>query len=198
MGTPKIYDEGAVLLRLKAGDADAYMQVYNQYAAPIYIYILRFVKIPSVAEDVLQDVFMKIWEVRERIDPEGSFQAYLYRISRNSVFKLMKKVAADEVLRLRIMQQLQQNTQDAELQVLWKQYEELLNEAINQLPPQRQKVFRLCREEGKTYEEAAAELGISRNTVKEHMVYSMKSIKDYFSRHQDIPLAFLLALFFKP
>ena len=197
MATPYLYNERAVLLRLKEGDAQAFMEVYNRYASPIYNYILRFVKSPDFAEDTLQDVFLKIWEIRERIDPDGAFQAYLYRISRNSVFKSIKKMATDDVLRLRVMQQLQQNALDPDIKLLWKQYEEALQAAIAGLPPQRRKVFRLCREEGKTYEEVAAELGISRNTVKEHMVLAMQFIKTYFSRHTDISLQLLLFLLLK-
>jgi len=90
------------------------------------------------------------------------------------------------------MQQLQQQANDADTRLLWKQYETLLHEAIRQLPPQRQKVFRLCREESKSYEEVAMELGISRNTVKEHMVLAVKSIKFFFYTNTDGILPFLL------
>lgn len=186
-------NEEAVLLRkLQQGDAEAYITLYNQYYPSLYTYILHFVNVPEFAEDALQEVFIKIWEIKERINPELCFSGYLYRITRNHVFKLLKKITADEALRLQVMQQLQQQTEDADTQLLWKQYEALLHEAIRQLPPQRQKVFRLCREESKSYEEVAIELGISRNTVKEHMVLAMKSIKFFFYTNTDGILPLLL------
>ena len=144
-------------------------------------------------EDVLQDVFIKIWEIRGRIKPELSFSGYLYRITRNHVFKLLKKITADEALRLRVMQDLYQQTTDADTLLQWKQYETLLHSAIDRLPPQRQKVFRLCREELKSYEEVARELGISRNTVKEHMMLAMKSIRFFVYSNADGILPLLLA-----
>ena len=192
--TPGTYYEQSVILRLQKGDSDAFQELYNQYHQPLYHYVLRFVKSPALAEDVLQDVFLKIWEIRSRIDPELSFKAYLYRISRNSVFKLLKKIAVDENLRVQVLKQFSQSVADADLKVLWQQYEELLHAAINRLPPQRQKVFRLCREEGKTYEQVADELGISRNTVKEHMVLAMKLIREHIDQYGDTPTHFILLL----
>lgn len=186
------YDEIALLKRLRHGDTDAYMQLYNHYHPALYNYVLRFIKIPEMAEDTLQEVFLKLWSIRERINPELSFGAYLYRISRNHVFKLLKKIAADDVLRIRAMLEIKNTTEDADNKVRWNQYQQLLQSAISQLPPQRKKVFKLCREEGKTYEEVSNELSISRNTIKEHMVLAVKSIKEYFFRHGGIALAMLL------
>jgi RNA polymerase sigma-70 factor (ECF subfamily) len=193
--TPDTYHEQTVILRLQKGDSDAFLELYNQYHPALYHYVLRFVKSPAIAEDVLQDVFLKIWEIKSRIDPALSFKAYLYRICRNSVFKLLKKMAVDEDLRLQVLQQFTQSVADADLKILWQQYEEILQAAINRLPPQRQKVFRLCREEGKTYEQVADELGISRNTVKEHMVLAMKLIREHVDQFGDTPSHFIFLLF---
>jgi len=193
--TPATYNEQSVILRLQKGDSDAFRELYNQYHQPLYHYVLRFVKSPALAEDVLQDVFLKIWEIRSRIDPELSFKAYLYRISRNSVFKLLKKIAVDENLRTQVLKQFSQSVADADLKILWQQYEALLQAAINRLPPQRRKVFKLCREEGKSYEQVAEELGISRNTVKEHMVLAMKLIREHIDQYGDTSTYFILLLF---
>jgi RNA polymerase sigma-70 factor (family 1) len=188
--TSATYHEQSVLLSLQKGDNDAFMALYNHYHGPLYHYVLRFVKSPAIAEDILQDVFLKIWEIKSRINPELSFKAYLYRICRNSVFKLLKKMAVDENLRVEVMQ-FTQSVADADLKLLWQQYEAILQTAINNLSPQRQKVFRLCREEGKTYEQVADELGISRNTVKEHMVLAMKLIREHFELYGDTSTSYL-------
>jgi len=185
------FDEVSLLNQLKDGNSGAYMQLYDHYHQKLYVYILRFVKIPAIAEDILQDVFLKIWEVRQQINPGMSFNGYLYRISRNMVFKLMKKIAADDELRLKVMHQLNNSVEEAHLKLQWKQYDKMLNDAVNLLPPKRQQVFKLCREQGMKYDEVAEKLGISRNTVKEHMISAMKSVKEYLSRHGDMLLCFL-------
>lgn len=194
--TTETYHEHSVLLRLQKGESDAFLAMYNHYHAALFHYVLRFVKSPAIAEDVLQDVFLKIWQVKSRIDPELSFKAYLYRICRNSVFRLLKKMAVDENLRVEVMLQFTQSVADADLKVLWQQYEAILHTAINNLSPQRQKVFRLCREEGKTYEQVADELGISRNTVKEHMVLAMKLIREHFEQYGDTITSYMFMLMF--
>ncbi len=180
----------ALVRRMVQGDESAFTRIYRHYHPSLYIYILRFCKIPSLAEDLVHDVFLKIWEVRGRINPELSFQGYLYRIARNHVFKTIQQIATDETLRSRLFHQLE--TASATLPedaVASKEYERLFQEALGHMPPQRLRVFRLCRQEGRSYEEAGAMLGISRNAVKKHMVLSMRFIHEYVHRYGDIMLA---------
>lgn len=186
------FDEPQLLARLRNGDTSAYMTLYDRYHMLVYTWVIHLVKVPEHAEDIVQDVFLKIWEIRERLQPDQSFPAFVYRIGRNKAFNLLKKISSDDQLRGQVMKQLAHTTTLPDNQLLWQQYEQLLKAAIDGLPQQRQKVFRLCRLEGKTYHEAAGELGISPNTVKEHMVTAMKDIRDYFYRYGDISLLLLL------
>lgn len=187
-------NDSDLLRLLKHGDEEAYLQLYDRYHSGLYTWLLGFVKIPEFAQDIVQEAFLKIWEVRGRLNPDLSFPAFLYKISRNRAVKLLKKAAADEKLRARIHTYLQQSAEDPALKLQWQQYQELLHKAVASLPPQRQKVFRLCRQEGKSYEEAARELGISKNTVKEHMVAAVKDIKKYIHNIDDLSIMMLLLL----
>ncbi len=180
------YDDAALVGLLREGNTEAFIELYNRYHPGIYKYICSFIKVPEMAEDLVQDVFLKIWSIREKINPTLSFQAYLYRISRNQAFKALKKIAADKDMRLRILLEFHQAIEGTDSKTSWDQYESILRSAINELPAQRQKIFRLCREEGKTYKEVSYELNISPNTVKEHMVLATRSIREYFYRYGDI------------
>jgi RNA polymerase sigma-70 factor (family 1) len=182
--------EEEVLLRMKQGDESAFTTIYRHYHPSLYIYLLRFCKIPSLAEDLVHDVFLKVWEIRDRINPELYFTGYLYRIARNHVLKTIDKLATDKVL----LEQLNEPvTAHPDQLVRAKEYDRLFQEALTRMPPQRLKVFNLCRQEGKSYEEAAAILGISRNAIKKHMVLSMRFIYDYVHRYGDILMAVYLA-----
>jgi RNA polymerase sigma-70 factor (ECF subfamily) len=184
-----------VLLRMIEGDESAFTSIYRQYHPALYIYLLRFCKIPDLAEDLVHDVFLKIWEVRHRIDPKLPFTGYLYRIARNHAFKTIQKLAHDTTLQEQVLQQLEDTGSGLPEQLVReKEYDRLFREALDRLGPQRLNVFRLCRQEGKTYDEAAAILGISRNAVKKHMVLSMRFIHDYIYRHGDLLLAFCITL----
>ncbi len=184
--------EDELVLRLQKADKEAFIALYDRYHVLIYQWTIKLVKVPQLAEDLVQDVFLKIWQIRERVDPKQSFPAFLYRISRNMAFNMLKKIASEEKLQAQVMAELSSNCESAENKILWHQYEELLHNAVEQLPKQRQKVFRLCRTEGKSYEEVAQELGISRNTVKEHMVFAVKNIKEYFYRCGDVSFLFVV------
>jgi RNA polymerase sigma-70 factor (ECF subfamily) len=190
------FEEKELLEKLRQNDKDAYLKLYSHYHGPIYHFITRFVKSPFYAEDILQDVFLKMWEIRSRVNPELSFKAYLYRISRNLVYKFLKKAAADEAILAHTMHFFKAATDDIEITLQWKEYEQKIEEAIAQLPPKRQMVFRLCREENKSYDAVSNELGISRNTVKEHMVLAMKNITEYLKLHSGIELPLLVLLLF--
>lgn len=194
MSIQKDFEEFELLNRLKDNDKKAFLAIYNHYRQPLYTFIIKFVKIPAYAEDILQDTFLKIWEIRMRINTELSFKAYLYRISRNLVYKFLKSLSTEESLQLNMVHHFQPDNNSPELRLEWKQYEEKVNEAINHLPPKRQKVFRLCREHHKTYDQVSQELGISVNTVKEHMVLAMKFITEYLKTSSGISFALLALL----
>ena len=172
-----------LISRMIEGDESAFTSIYRQYHPALYTYLLRICKIPSLAEDLVHDVFLKVWEVRHRINPALPFTGYLYRIARNHAFKTLKKLAYDEVLQEKVLEHLQFQGNGPEQMVNEKEYNRLFQEALGRLTPQRLNVFRLCRQEGKSYDEAAAILGISRNAVKKHMVLSMRAIHDYIYRH---------------
>ncbi|GAB3417629.1 RNA polymerase sigma factor [Niabella aquatica] len=187
-------EETALIERLKNSDVRAYTQIYDLYHERLYAFILRFVKIPELAEDILQEVFLTLWRVRAKIDSSQSFQAYLYKISRNCVFKTLKKTARQQFFLERIQLVSCLQTGPGEDQLRWKEYENILLKAIEHLPPQRKKVFQMCREDGKSYDRVAEELGISKNTVKEHMILATKTIKLYLNQYIDFQLLVLLIL----
>jgi len=171
------------LLRLKQGDHACFLAVYDAYHRGLYTFAKRYLRDGQSAEDVVHDVFMKLWEIRERIDPHRPLINYLFSIARNAIYKALKKrldtaelnaIAEDSDLRSH-----QPSTED---EINYHEYEQLLEIAINALPPQRQKVFKLCRQQGKTYEEVALQLQISPYTVKEHMSLAMKSLRDYLGK----------------
>lgn len=183
-----------LIQQLRQNDAAAYIALYNRYHVKLYNWLIRFVKLPELAEDIVQETFLKIWEIRHRLQPDQSFGAYLYRISRNRAFKLLKRISRDQALRNRLVRQVAVETNDAENIVRWRQYQQLLDSAVSRLPAQRQKVFKLCRQSNKTYDEVASELGISRNTVKEHMVKAISDLRQYFYRCDEVTLLLLFCL----
>lgn len=183
-----------LVIRMKQGDETAFTAIYRHLHPSLYVYMLRFCKMPSLAEDLVHDVFLRLWEIRDRIDPDRPFMGYLYRIARNHTFKALQKLATDRALREQLLSHIAaQESEQPEQLVKAREYDRLFHEALNRMPPQRLNVFRLCRQEGRSYDEAAAILGISRNAVKKHMVLGMRFIHDYVFRYGDVMFALYLS-----
>lgn len=186
-------DDNALFVLVQKGDPAAFSVLYERYHGAIYHFVLKFVKVSGMAEDLTHDVFLRLWQVRERIAIKHSFEAYLYRIARNITYRKMTAIIADRKMQEEIASLMPAtDSSDAAGQLYDKEYQHLLSAAMGNLSPQRRKVFQLCRIEGKTYTEASAILGISRNTIKEHMTEAMRFVKHYFMEKGDIVLVLLL------
>ncbi len=171
-------DEHELLARLRLGDETAFRRLYDRYSRPIYGNIFRLVRDEFVADDLLQDVFVKIWEHREHIDPNQSFRAYLFTCSRHFAFNFKRRLQ----LEIEVAIQMARGYVDSDDTVVdslnAKETEVLLQEAIGELPAQRQRIFRLCKIDGLSYRQIAEQLGISEATVRDHIVKANKFIKD--------------------
>lgn len=194
MNSLKSLNEKELLDRVRQDDKQAFEEIYNRYYPKLRGYVLKFVKIPQYAEDIVQDAFLKIWEIRESIDPEKHFSAYLFTVTRNLIFKFFKLAANNTDVLDEILISTTPNEFEEENLLEWKELGNEIQHAIQKLPPKRKEVFLLCKEEQMSYEDVSAKLGISRNTIKEHMVLAMKSIKDYLKNRSLYFLQLILTL----
>ncbi len=194
MSTPiiNILENDALLIKLKNGDATAFEEIYNQYRSKIYTYALKLSKSTVVAEEIVQEVFIKIWQKREQLNPELHFGAYLKKITLNHVLNHLKKVAREKTLQDELFNYLSLIRSNAEDSLLEKELLKTYEEAIAQLPPQKKIIYQLSRNEELSHDEIAKKLNISKNTVKNHMVEATKFIRNYVSKNGSI-ICFLMA-----
>lgn len=187
--------EKSLLYALKEGDGGAFEKLYDRYSERILYNLLRIVRSSAIAEELLQDVFLKVWEMRATIDPKRSFQAFLFQLSSNLAIDFYRKAARKRIMEAAVALSTEATYEHVEKYVDYKEAEVLLDRTISRLPPQRQRVFRLCRIEGKTYEEVAEMLSISRSTVREHMVKANAFLREQFTREYGIYLLLLAVAF---
>lgn len=190
--------EGELLLLLAKGDEAAFTTLYRHYSGPLYINFLRMVKDEAIAEEIIQDLFSRIWLKRETINIEKNFSAYLYRTGYNLVMDFYRKVKRDQVLYDKFRQIATENYSHIEEILHLKDSQALISKALDTLPPQQRKVFELCRIEGHTYKEVAELLGISHHTVKEYFVKANQAIRKYITGNVDtaLGLLFIYALYY--
>lgn len=194
MSAADLNNERDLLLRMSRGEEEAFTAIYKHYFPEINRFILGYLKIPQLAGDTVQEIFIKIWNERGRLPELGSFRAFLYVLARNHTLNTLRSASRyDEVIGEMTKKHLA-SRKDADDEMLTKDYLAFLQKTIEALPPRGREVFRLCRQEGRTYEEVAALLGISKNSVKNHMVSSMRSLKEAVERDLGIPLALFLII----
>lgn len=177
-----------LIIRLKKGDEQAFTEIYNAYSKPMYLKVLRMVKYKDTADELVQELFIKLWDNKEKIDPEKPFQSFMYTIAQNLVYNYFRKVASDNTLVESLLLRGTDHDLSAEELLLNKETAALLNQAIDQLSPQRKIAFNLCKIEGKSYEEASQIMGVSVPTINSHITQSLQSIRAYLLKHQNTAL----------
>ena len=174
-----IPNDQQLMIKLKNQERAAFESVYNNYSKKLYYYALKFVKSPEIAEDIMHDVFVKLWEHATMLNPEASLQAYLYKMTRNSLLNLIKRGNVEERIVEEIMNHAEQFTLNTEEQIQYRETLAQANKAIGELPPKRKQIFEMSRDKGMTHRQIALQLEITDSTVNNQLVKAIKSIKNY-------------------
>lgn len=173
---------------LRDGDEAAFNAIYKLYFKPLYRKILFMVKDEITAGEIVQELFVKIWQKRREITQPALFQGFLYKTASNMVYDHFRKVARDQRLNNHLLLHTTDYYLHSDKLLEDKETRTILMKAIDQLSPQRKLVFTRCKLEGKSYEETSKELGISVATVNTHMTDSFKIVKTYILKNYDIML----------
>lgn len=175
-------------------DEEAFSELYVRYKDKLSSFCLHLLKSKEETNDIVQEIFIRLWESRAFIDPELSFSSFLYTMARNRILNYFRDADIDEKAKeiLAARKVAQEEAIDSHL--IYTEYQKILQDAIDRLPPQRRKIFNMSRIESMSHKEIATELGISVNTVQEHISEALKFIKGYFGRHANISMTLLLFL----
>jgi len=170
------YPDENTLQKVTEGDENAFAVLYNYYKVPALRFTVSLLKDEEEAENMLQDVFVKIWMKREQIKPDHNFNSYLFTCLRNMAFDHFKKVEKNEYLRKQYMEVMIVSTDDEKEEKERRIY--MIQTAIDSLSQKRKQILRLNVEEGKSYQEIAEFLRISKNTVKNQLVKAKQILRE--------------------
>ena len=187
--------EKELLLQVARGDEHAFSELFNTYHQHLGTHIYRITESVELAEEVVQDTFLKIWLNRSALASVQNFKAYLFVISKNHALNCLRKLAKERIA--------QKSIEDSAVAleipniVDNNDYYNLLDEAIDHLPPQQQKVYLLSRHDRLKYDEIANKMGLSRETVKKYMQVATHSIINFLQSNSNVmPVVLMLILFF--
>jgi RNA polymerase sigma-70 factor (ECF subfamily) len=187
------YDEIEILNRIANGDETAFRMFFDYYKDRFYSVVLKMTRSDSIAEEIVQETFLTIWQKRSSLTEIKNPDSYFFTAIYRKVFAYYKKLALErKLLRLIADSPHFQNITDET--ILAQESERLINEAVAKLPSQQQLVFRLSKQEGLSREQIAEKLQISPNTVRNHMADAIKSIRHYLDHAAFISMLLLVIL----
>ena len=177
------------------GDRNAFTQLYTEHLTNVFNYISLFTKSKDETEELIQDVFVKIWEKRERLVDVQSFKSYLFKIAKN---KLIDQVRHRQI-KYRVFAEVKRTKTISEDitsdQTAYKEYYLIVQLAIEKLPARRKLIFKLSTENGLSLDEIAAKLNISKSSVKKQMYNASDFVRNYLAKHGELSFSIMAAWF---
>jgi len=183
-----------LVTQLKDGNIHAFECLYRLHSKALLTNIKYLVRDKEVASEILQDVYIKIWESRDKIDLDKSYKGFLHTVARNLVYDYLRKAALDERSRSVMFSEAVEVYTHVEEALLTKENHKLLTEALKQLSDQCRKVYTLSKLEGRSHQEISDLLNISLATVNNHMVKGNRQVRAFFSQHYELPCFIALIL----
>lgn len=181
-----------LLLRLRQDDKVAFYYLYERYSKRLYSFVFSFIKQHSDTEEIVQEVFVKIWKKRQTIDAYSSFESFLFTVAYNSTISLFRKREKEKKY-LEHLYVLQKESIDSELndEVQFNDLKEQVSYLIEGLTPRQKEIYKLSRESGLTYLEIGKELNISAATVKRHMANTLSYLRSNLKNNMFAALLFI-------
>jgi RNA polymerase sigma-70 factor, ECF subfamily len=174
---------------LEQDSTAAFEELYIRYKDKLKTFCIFILKSETVAQDMVQDIFIKIWLNRKTLNTGQSFSHYVYTLAKNQSLNELRSAKRKELMEsILIIQQDEFSVATAETRLIFDEYQNLLEEAIAKLPEQKRCIYQMSREEGLSHKEIAAKMGLSPHTIQTHVSDSLRFIKEYFLQHADMEL----------
>ena len=181
----RLTDEQTLLQRTAEGSRAAFSSLYSHYYHSLYRFVFFILKSHEDSEEIIQDIFLKIWIKRETLTGIRSFEDYIFRMAKNRIFDRFKQSRTHLKLTRHISLHTEKDTESTFNDLLLRQYHAIAQEAIDQLSPRRKEIFLMSAQDGLTSREIAGLLGISISAVKKQLHEANHFIKDHLRKNAD-------------
>lgn len=188
--------DSKLLDRMGVGDQDAFIIIYNRYHERVYTFSLWYLKYEVEAEEVVQEVFLKLWQLGTEAAKINNLESFLRTLTRNRSLDMLRKRASEAKADTVLAINWQENHNDTEDQILLNDTKKVLQQAIDLLPKQQRLVYELCGQQGLKNDEVAEQLNLSPLTVRTHMKLALKFLRTYMVRNTDLAVALIILRLF--
>lgn len=176
--------------KIRTGEKNAYQQLFERYAPRIFQFSLSYLKNQADAEELVQDVFLKIWEKRETLDQSKNIKSFIFKVAVNTIYDFIRHKNIENAFNDFARVNFETNSNNTWHTVIFDEMTANLVEMIAKLPVQQQRIFQLSKDEGLTNEEIAAKLNLSKRTVENHLYRAISFLKVNFKNETFISVLF--------
>lgn len=187
-----LHNDEELLIQIAAGSEKAFATLFHSHRDKVYSAAFRLTHSTFIAEEVVQDIFLKLWVKKETLTQIGNFEDYLFIITRNHVFSAMKRMARRQQLVDDLQRELPWGEETTFNRIIDIEIEEVIHQAVELLPAQQKQIYLLSKEQKLKREEIAQLLRISSETVKTHLSRALRHIRAYSKSKLDITISLLI------
>jgi len=186
------YEEGLLLKEVANGNEKAFRTLYDAYFNHLSAYIYKLCKSRAATEEIVQEIFVKLWVNRSLLTDIAILDAYLFTMARNKTIDHLRRLAKETRLISVLSNRLPEHSNNIEDKLNAAALQLLIEEALEPLGEQKKKIFHLSRNEGLSHDEIAEIMQLSKSTVKNHLSETLKHVKDHLSQHPNAEALLLL------
>lgn len=195
MSLPQPYDEKQLLKKISGGNEKAFRTLYDAYIDRLSIFTFKLCKSKTIAEEIVQDIFLKLWTNRADLLYIDAPEAYIFTMARNKTIDHLRRLAKETGLLTVLTEQIQASNNEIDEKLDAEALRQLIETAVSQLSTQKQQVFQLSRHEGLSHDEIAERMQLSKSTVKNHLSETLKHIREHISQQPNPEVLLLLFAF---
>jgi RNA polymerase sigma-70 factor (family 1) len=188
-----LFDDRELLLKVAEGDERAFDLIYHTYAKKVYLFAFKTLRSPILAEEVVQEVMLKIWRMGAELIKINTLEPYLRTVARNIALNLLRRQEVERRADQYLLSDWDEEHNETEEHVFLNDTRKILDDGIALLPAQQREVYKLCHQQGLKYDEVAEKLNLAPSTVATHMKLALRFLRTYLQNHTD--LAALLIIF---
>jgi len=190
-------DEDKILVvKVKNDDQMAFQQLFEKYAERIYYFSMRYIKNKEEAEEIAQEVFVRVWLRRHDLKEELSFSSYIFMIAKNALIDTIRRKQKETIFQDNIKPNTELYSSSSSDSMEYKELSTLIDKSIKDLPLKRKQIYQLSREEGLTYKQIAEKLNISIKTVETHMRLALQQLKKSVNENYELIITGIIVINF--
>jgi RNA polymerase sigma-70 factor (ECF subfamily) len=176
---PEYTDQDRLLVsQLKEGSKDAYQLLFNRYAPRIFAFALSYLKRREDAEELLQEIFLRLWEIRATLDDSKNIKSLLFKICINLIYDFIRRKNIEQAYLAFAGNNDQSNADSTWHEVIYHDMLMLMNRLVETMPDQRRLIFRLSKEDGLSNDEIAIRLQLSKRTVENQLYRAISYLRE--------------------